>query len=136
VDQIEATCVRSRANHPDGGDETERSVRAELTVLVCAALAVLAAQIKLPPQTPRRADHANRPPPPPEPKYPGMDVRARWESRLAWSGLACAVVAAVGHLVLPVANPVWIALLGVALLSVPAAAALSLGGSSRKDGDH
>lgn len=108
-------------------------MRTEVTLLVCAALAILAIQIsKLPPPALRRADN-RRSPPPNEPDRPQVGARGSREARVAWTGFGCAAVAAVGHLVFPTANPLWLALLAVAILSVPAAAALSFAGSSRKD---
>jgi len=108
----------------------------ELTLLICAALAVLAVQIsRQPPPAPRRADDRTRTPPTTEPPRPRVGARGSRESRLAWSGFACAAIAAVGHLVLPAANILWIALFVIAILSVPAAAVLSFGGSSRNRDD-
>jgi hypothetical protein len=116
-------------------------VRTELTLLICAALALLAVQIsRLPPPAPKRVNARRRLPPAEEPdrQEPArlrVGVRGSRESRLAWSGFACAAVAAVGHLVLPAANVLWIALFVVAIVSVPVAAVLSFGGSSRNHDD-
>lgn len=116
-------------------------MRTELTLLICAALALLAVQIsRLPPPAPKRINERRRLPRADElarqePERPRVGALGSRESRLAWSGFACAAVAAVGYLVLPAANVLWIVLFVVAIVSVPAAALLSFAGSSRDRDD-
>lgn len=111
-------------------------MKTELPLLVCAALAVLAVQIsQLPPPSPKQASR-RRSPSTEEPVQLRAGGSRTRRSRLAWSGFACATIGTVGHYVLPAANMFWIALFVVAILSVPAAAVLSLGRGSGGNDDE
>jgi hypothetical protein len=96
-------------------------MRTELLAIACAALAVLTAQMRgvrfsvSRPRPSRSVDHS-----------PRASRQRGNESRLAWTGLAAATVAILGHLVVPAADIAWAALLAIGIVSVPVAAAVSL----------